>query len=187
MSKLLFDFADAQAVRGWAAIDDRVMGGVSISSLRHDPLGHAVFEGEVSLERQGGFASVRCAPGHLGHQGAVACVIDARGHGKRFKLSLITDDSLDTVSYQTEFEPSTQRMAGDPPPDPGVQGDFPRTRSAWRTRARPGTDTPDRAHDRRAASGPLCPGGPLDRPGLTTSAARARNGGASASSSRRRT
>jgi len=107
MSKLLFDFADAQAVRGWTAIDDRVMGGVSISSLRHDPLGHAVFEGEVSLERHGGFASVRCAPGPLGRQGAVACVIDARGHGKRFKLNLITDDSLDTLSYQTEFEPST--------------------------------------------------------------------------------
>jgi hypothetical protein len=49
MSKLLFDFADAQAVRGWTAIDDRVMGGVSISRLRHDSGGHAVFEGSNSV------------------------------------------------------------------------------------------------------------------------------------------
>jgi hypothetical protein len=50
--KLLFDFAKAACVDGWTAIDDRVMGGVSQSRLRHDS-GFAVFEGNVSLERNG--------------------------------------------------------------------------------------------------------------------------------------
>ena len=54
---LLFDFSHPDAVAEWHAIDDRVMGGVSCSSLDHDPAGHAVFNGTVSLERSGGFAS----------------------------------------------------------------------------------------------------------------------------------
>jgi len=105
MPKLLFDFGDRSAVAGWRAIDDRVMGGVTHSRLRHDPAGHAVFEGVVSLDRNGGFASVRCAAGPLGMHGAVDCVIDARGDGRRFKLSLFTDDAFDATSYQAEFTP----------------------------------------------------------------------------------
>ncbi len=59
MPKVLFDFADPNAVIAWQAIEDRVMGGISCSRLHSAPTGHAVFEGEVSLERNGGFVSVR--------------------------------------------------------------------------------------------------------------------------------
>lgn len=105
MAKLLFDFGDRYAVDGWHAIDDRVMGGVSRSRLRHDPAGHAVFEGEVSLAQNGGFASVRSEEGPLGMRGAVDCVIDVRGDGRHFKLSVFTDDAFDAPSYQAEFTP----------------------------------------------------------------------------------
>lgn len=101
---LLFDFQDPDAVREWSAIDDRVMGGVSRSRLRHDAAGHAVFEGEVSLDRNGGFASVRSSPAARGLAGASRCVIEARGGaGKQFKLSLITDNGFDSPSYQATF------------------------------------------------------------------------------------
>jgi hypothetical protein len=103
---LLFDFRDPAAVNDWAAIDDRVMGGISRSTLRHDPQGHAIFEGEVSLERNGGFASVRSSPGARGKPGAAACVIEVRGGGKQFKLSLLTDDGFDSLNYQTSFTPT---------------------------------------------------------------------------------
>lgn len=91
---LLFDFGDPGAVAEWAAIDDRVMGGVSSSRLRHDPAGHAIFEGTVSLERNGGFASIRSTPGDRGKSGAQTCFIEARADGKCFKLSLLTDDAF---------------------------------------------------------------------------------------------
>lgn len=101
---LLFDFQDPDAVRAWSAIDDRVMGGVSRSRLRHDAAGHAVFEGEVSLDHNGGFASVRSSPGARGLAGASRCVIEVRGGaGKQFKLSLITDNGFDSPSYQASF------------------------------------------------------------------------------------
>lgn len=104
MARELFRFDSATTVVGWAAIDDRVMGGVSASRLRYDPAGHAVFEGTVSLERNGGFASVRSRPLDLGSPGATACLLEARGDGRRYKLNLRTDDAFDGVNYQAAFE-----------------------------------------------------------------------------------
>lgn len=91
---LLFDFRNAATVDGWAAIDDRVMGGISHSRLRYDPAAHAVFEGTIPLHRNGGFASVRSSPGARGKPGAVACVIDVCGNNKQFKLSFLMVDPV---------------------------------------------------------------------------------------------
>lgn len=102
---LLFDFSDTAAVTEWKAIDDRVMGGISSSRLKHDPAGHASFEGIVSLERNGGFASIRSTPDSRGKPGALTCFIEARAAGKRFKLNLLTDDAFDSINYQASFTP----------------------------------------------------------------------------------
>ena len=104
MPRQLFRFESADSVADWSAIDDTVMGGVSSSRLRHDPAGHAVFEGVVSLERNGGFASVRSRPLDLAAPGTVSYVLEVRGDGKRYKLNLRTDDAFDGVSYQAAFE-----------------------------------------------------------------------------------
>jgi hypothetical protein len=105
ISKVLFDFTDPHAATAWRAIDDRVMGGVSRSALRHDPAGRAVFEGTVSLESNGGFASVRSSPGERGLPGALTCLIELRGDHKQFKLNLLTDDGFDSLNYQASFAP----------------------------------------------------------------------------------
>lgn len=103
---LLFDFSDPAVVRDWAPIDDRVMGGVSRSKLRRDEAGYAVFEGIVSLERGGGFASVRSSPAARGLPSAAACIIELRGDNKQFKISLLTSDDFDSMNYQASFTPS---------------------------------------------------------------------------------
>ena len=104
MGRELFHFASPQSIADWYAIDDRVMGGVSRSRFIHDPAGHAVFEGFVSLEHNGGFASVRSQPLDLSAAGTGCYVIDARGDGKRYKLSLRVDDAFDGVNYQAAFD-----------------------------------------------------------------------------------
>ena len=105
----MFDFTDPDAGAGagaeWAPIDDRVMGGISQSRLRHMAPGHAVFEGTVSLDRGGGFASVRSSPADRGLPGAQACLIEVRGDGRRYKLNLLTDDGFDSLNYQAGFTP----------------------------------------------------------------------------------
>ena len=52
MPRELFHFDTAASVADFSPIDDRVMGGRSASRLRHDPAGHAVFEGEVLAGRR---------------------------------------------------------------------------------------------------------------------------------------
>jgi hypothetical protein len=106
MARHLFDFQAVESTAGWSAIDDAVMGGSSTTRLRHDPAGHAVFEGVVSLDNNGGFASVRSRPGELGAPGAVSYVLDVRGDGKRYKLNLRSDDAFDGVNYQAAFDTS---------------------------------------------------------------------------------
>ncbi len=108
-ASVLFDFADPAQVDAWASIDDRVMGGVSRSRLRHDPAGHAVFDGNVSLERNGGFASVRSAPANHGNARARSCLLEVRGEARRLKLNLLTEDSFDGLNYQATFTPDPDR------------------------------------------------------------------------------
>jgi hypothetical protein len=104
MGRELFRFESAASVDDWSPIDDVVMGGVSSSRLRHDPAGHAVFEGVVSIERGGGFASVRSRPTDLGAPDAASVVLEVRGDGKRYKLNVRTDDAFDGLNYQAAFE-----------------------------------------------------------------------------------
>ena len=104
MVRELFCFESASSVEDWNAIDDAVMGGVSHSHLRYDASGYSVFEGLVSLEQNGGFASVRSCSLDLASPGAVTCVIEVYGDGKRYKLNLVTDNSFDGVKYQSAFD-----------------------------------------------------------------------------------
>ena len=105
MPPALFRFDSTAEVAGWSAIDDRVMGGVSRSRLRYDEGGWAVFEGHVSLERNGGFASVRSSPCTFQLAGVSAFWLEVKGDGKRYKLNLRTDDAFDGVNYQATFAP----------------------------------------------------------------------------------
>ena len=106
MPRELFRFDSLVSVADWFAIDDSVMGGVSRSRLRHDAAGHAVFEGVVSLENNGGFASVRSRPLDLAAPGAANYSLEVRGDGKRYKLNVRADDAFDGISYQARFEPA---------------------------------------------------------------------------------
>lgn len=106
MPRTLFDFSDPEAVEPWSAIDDRVMGGASRSTLQHDRAGHAVFSGRISLEHGGGFASVRSRAADRGWPGAEACVLELRGERRPFKINLLIDDRFDGLVHQAVFEPA---------------------------------------------------------------------------------
>ena len=98
----LFDFSDPSATATFAAIDDRVMGGVSLSGLeqRDD---RAVFRGTLSTDRGGGFASVRSGPAAHDLSAQTGLVLRVRGDGRTYQLRLRMDDALDGVSYVAAF------------------------------------------------------------------------------------
>ena len=99
----LFLFATQNSVVAWSPIDDRVMGGSSTSCLRFDPIGHAIFQGTVKPDNNGGFASVRTHAMDLGAMSAIAYVLKIQSDGKRYKFNLRMEDNFDGVTYQTAF------------------------------------------------------------------------------------
>src|SRR5512143_1635672 len=87
----LLDFADPRGAGAWESIGDRVMGGRSTGTFTSTPGGPAVFLGEISLENGGGFASVRSAPGAFDLSRHHGLVLEVRGDGRSYKLSIRTD------------------------------------------------------------------------------------------------
>jgi NADH dehydrogenase [ubiquinone] 1 alpha subcomplex assembly factor 1 len=87
----------------WAIVNDGVMGGVSSSTLTWED-GAAVFAGDLSLENNGGFASVRIAipPGALA--GADRLSVRVRGDGKRYQLRLRPGRRFDGVAFAASFD-----------------------------------------------------------------------------------
>jgi monofunctional biosynthetic peptidoglycan transglycosylase len=100
--KILFNFQTATNTAAWQIVNDDVMGGVSRSGFRLTN-GVAVFRGEVSLENNGGFASVRTLPARHALAGCDAFVIRVRGDGRSYKFTARTARSFDSAIYQTVF------------------------------------------------------------------------------------
>jgi hypothetical protein len=134
----IFDFSRPDAALGWEPVGDRVMGGASTGRLVAPPGGPGVFEGEVSLARGGGFASVRSPPGRFDLSGALALVLDVRGDGRAYRLGLRTDPDLDGPSWQAGFRPTPGRWEAIRLP----LGAF---RAVWRGRPIPGAPPLDPA------------------------------------------
>ena len=99
---ILFDFQASTNSSTWQIVNDDVMGGVSTSSFRLTN-GVAVFQGKVSLENNGGFASARSLPARYVLAGGDTFVVRVRGDGRRYKFAARTAPSFDSAIYQCTF------------------------------------------------------------------------------------
>jgi NADH dehydrogenase [ubiquinone] 1 alpha subcomplex assembly factor 1 len=96
----LFDFAAKSP--DWFVVNDGVMGGVSSSTVKIEN-GVLVFEGQVRLENNGGFASVRSNTDSQNLSEFAGISLRVRGDGKMYALNLRTSSSRG-VLYQSEFQ-----------------------------------------------------------------------------------
>lgn len=96
-----FDFSDSEQVEAWGIIDDGVMGGVS-QGYWYQEDEYVVFEGNVSLENNGGFSSVRVGfrPVDLSDHDGV--VLQVRGDGQQYAFGL--SDMASRYDYRLTFE-----------------------------------------------------------------------------------
>lgn len=108
----LFDFTNPalDLKETWGAVDDVVMGGVSESSIRFIDE-QAVFSGVVSIDNNGGFASVRTRNFEppLNLSGYAGIELRYRGDGKRYKLIVRNDERWDGISYSYSFDTVADR------------------------------------------------------------------------------
>ena len=86
----------------WRAVNDGVMGGISAGRMVGAEDGLS-FEGELSLENNGGFASVRRLVGQ-DLADAVRLRIEVRGDGRSYQARFRQDGRFDGVAWRALFE-----------------------------------------------------------------------------------
>lgn len=100
------DFHSPQEPQNWLRINDSVMGGVSTSVLHFED-GSLLFKGQLSLENNGGFASVRrVGKMSLSSQNG-PLTISAKGDGRQYQVRLRTNRTYDGVAYVAMFSTNT--------------------------------------------------------------------------------
>jgi monofunctional biosynthetic peptidoglycan transglycosylase len=95
------NFEDPQEINGWRIVNDGVMGGLSRSSVEIAEA-NLIFQGKVSLENNGGFASVRREGGSYPDRSS-KIRIRFKADAKIYQLRLRSNQGWDEVSYSVKF------------------------------------------------------------------------------------
>lgn len=95
---ILFDFTATDAAKEWQTVNDGVMGGVSKGEFKITDEKTLEFFGKLSLENNGGFASVRSKGKKLGLVKGATLVAKVRGDGREYTLNLYLDRRLTAFS-----------------------------------------------------------------------------------------
>ncbi len=104
-SKTVINFDRQEEINNWYAIDDRIMGGISQSLFQPESENTAAFAGKVSLENNGGFASVRREAEKFDLSAFDGVMLRVRGDGKEYNVNLKTDPRISGVYFQAAFSP----------------------------------------------------------------------------------
>ncbi|MEM6428171.1 MAG: CIA30 family protein [Deinococcota bacterium] len=97
----LFEFDSADSVTNWVSVDDRVMGGVSVSQMSYAGDGLALFSGNMSLANNGGFASVRLTDNVYNLSEFEGVELRVKGGNLTYQFRFQTD--IARISYTQPF------------------------------------------------------------------------------------
>ena len=97
------DFSSPDKNPRWRIVNDGVMGGLSQSRMNLTSKETGVFEGIVSLENNGGFASTRALFDELNLRSFAGLQLRVRGDGRSYELRIRTTRSFDGVAYRATF------------------------------------------------------------------------------------
>jgi monofunctional biosynthetic peptidoglycan transglycosylase len=104
LEHMVINFKVAENRDNWLIINDGVMGGLSRSEIVFSDSGTAIFQGTVSLENNGGFASVRTTSLSENLDEYNGLSLRIFGDGKNYQLRLRTNDRFDGISYRHHFK-----------------------------------------------------------------------------------
>jgi hypothetical protein len=99
---ILYDFSKVNSIQDWQIVNDGVMGGLSKSKISLTKDGHGNFEGHVSLENNGGFASVRLLTNTQIKPSQNHIVLKLKGDEKTYQFRLKAERNQ-RQSYVQEF------------------------------------------------------------------------------------
>jgi monofunctional biosynthetic peptidoglycan transglycosylase len=87
----------------WRVVNDTVMGGVSSSSATPLERGVVRFAGLLSLENNGGFASIRADSSEFAFSEDGDLILQVRGDGRTYTVDLRTGERQGAFSYKQAF------------------------------------------------------------------------------------
>jgi len=102
--KVLFNFTGTDAAKEWQTVNDGVMGGVSEGKFKLTEQKTMEFFGTLSLENNGGFASVRTKGKKLELEKGDTLVAKVRGDGREYSLNLYLNKPLIAFSYRATVQ-----------------------------------------------------------------------------------
>lgn len=101
-SQEIFDFNKKSDLKNWKIVDDGVMGGKSAGSFNLNEEGFGVFQGEISLDNNGGFSSLRYRFEKTEVKEFSKIRIKLKGDGKNYQFR-IKGSTRDYYSYIMPF------------------------------------------------------------------------------------
>ena len=104
ISKPLIDFSNESVADQWISVNDDVMGGISKGGFRITDDNTLEFSGNLSLENNGGFASIRTKPRDLNMDGYDAIGLRVKGDGRTYYFNLMTSSHSSASSYRAPIE-----------------------------------------------------------------------------------
>jgi len=102
---ILFNFTSSSNIAYWQIVDDNVMGGRSEGHFKLNSEGYGEFFGEISLENNGGFSSVRYNIELTVPDQYSKFKIRLKGDGKSYQFR-VKNNQNERYSYSSEFETS---------------------------------------------------------------------------------
>lgn len=98
------DFADKNVREKWGITNDDVMGGISTSKISVSKENVLIFSGELSLENNGGFASLRSPVDDYDFSVHEGFLIKIKGDGKTYNLSFRQTKYFTGFNYTHKFQ-----------------------------------------------------------------------------------
>jgi monofunctional biosynthetic peptidoglycan transglycosylase len=102
--RTLFDFEDSSQSNLWVAVNDNVMGGISKGSALMTEDCCLSFSGSISLENNGGFASIRTLPTDFELAEYKGIRIKVKGDGRTYQFRLRAGKAFDGIAFKQEFD-----------------------------------------------------------------------------------
>jgi NADH dehydrogenase [ubiquinone] 1 alpha subcomplex assembly factor 1 len=102
--QMLLSFDKPEAAKQWRTINDNVMGGVSEGKSRITKKKTLEFYGSLSLENNGGFASVRSGAIKLDLDKYGGVVLRVRGDGRPYYCNLHVPTIMPAFSYRAKVD-----------------------------------------------------------------------------------
>jgi hypothetical protein len=104
MKLKISDFTELNVRSQWGVTNDDVMGGVSTSKISVSEEKILIFSGEVSLENNGGFASLRSLVDDYDFSDYEGFLLKVKGDGKTYNLSFRSTKNFTGYNYTQKFQ-----------------------------------------------------------------------------------